>query len=47
MFCSATKGYDGVMADIFSLGVVLFILVMGFYPFDKPNITDNRYKYIS
>ena len=47
MFCCATKGYDGVMADIFSLGVVLFILVMGFYPFDKPNITDNRYKYIS
>jgi serine/threonine protein kinase len=47
MFCCATKGYDGIMADIFSLGVVLFILVMGFYPFDKPNITDSRYKFIS
>lgn len=47
MFCCATKGYDGVPADIFSLGIVLFILVMGFYPFDKPNITDSRYKYIS
>ena len=47
MFCCATKGYDGVMADIFSLGVVLFILVMGFYPFEKPNITDSRYKFIS
>ena len=47
MFCCATKGYDGVMADIFSLGVCLFILVMGFYPFDKPNITDSRYKFIS
>ena len=46
MFCCATKGYDGVMADIFSLGVVLFVLVMGFYPFDKPNITDSRYKFI-
>ena len=47
MFNCATKGYDGVLADIFSLGIVLFILVMGFYPFDKPNITDSRYKYIS
>ena len=47
MFSCATKGYDGILADVFSLGVVLFILVMGFYPFDKPNITDSRYKYIS
>lgn len=46
MFSCATIGYDGVGADIFSLGIVLFILVMGFYPFDKPNITDNRYKLI-
>ena len=46
MFSCATIGYDGVMADIFSLGIVLFILVMGFYPFDKPNITDNKYKFI-
>ena len=47
MFSCATKGYDGILADIFSLGVVLFVLVMGFYPFDKPNITDSRYKFIS
>ena len=47
MFSCATKGYDGILADIFSLGIVLFVLVMGFYPFDKPNITDNRFKYIS
>ena len=46
MFSCATKGYDGVLADTFSLGVVLFVLVMGFYPFDKPNIMDNRYKLI-
>ena len=47
MFSCATKGYDGVLADIFSLGVVLFVLVMGFYPFDKPNMFDSRYKLIS
>jgi len=27
------KTYDGTKSDIFSLGVVLFILVMGSYPF--------------
>ena len=47
MFSCATKGYIGTLSDIFSLGVVLFVLVMGFYPFDKPNITDVRYKMIS
>ena len=47
MFSCATKGYDGALADIFSLGVVLFVLVMGFYPFDKPNMFDSRYKLIS
>ena len=46
MFSCATKGYDGVLADIFSLGVVLFVLVMGFYPFNKPNMIDSRYKLI-
>ena len=46
MFSCATKGYDGTLADTFSLGVVLFVLVMGFYPFDKPNIVDSKYKLI-
>ena len=45
-FTSSIMEYEGVPSDIFSLGVVLFLLVMGFYPFEKPNYTDNRYKYI-
>lgn len=45
-FTSSVNEYLGVPSDIFSLGVVLFLLVMGFYPFDKPNYTDNRYKLI-
>ena len=45
-FTTSAKEYHGVPSDIFSLGVVLFLLVMGFYPFEKPNCTDNRYKLI-
>ena len=45
-FTSSTKEYQGIPSDIFSLGVVVFLLVMGFYPFEKPNYTDNRYKLI-
>ena len=45
-FTSSVMEYQGIPSDIFSLGVVLFLLVMGFYPFEKPNCTDNRYKYI-
>ena len=45
-FTSSVMEYQGVPTDIFSLGVVLFLLVMGFYPFEKPNYTDSRYKLI-
>ena len=45
-FTSSSMEYEGIPTDIFSLGVVLFLLVMGFYPFEKPNFTDNRYKFI-
>ena len=39
-----TLGYDGVKNDIFSLGIMLFTLLFGFYPFSKPNIADTVYK---
>ena len=45
-FTSSVNEYSGVTSDIFSLGVVLFLLVMGFYPFEKPHYTDNRHKLI-
>ena len=38
--------YDGIKADIFSLGVILFALVFGKFAFEKPLSNDSNYKYI-
>lgn len=45
-FNMGDKGYDGVKNDIFSLGVVLFALIMAQLPFDHSNMSDQRYKFI-
>ena len=41
------RPYNGKSADIFSLGIVLFILVTGKLPFKMALPNDNLYKYIS
>ena len=40
------KNYDGKKKDIFSLGVLLFLLVTGIKPFEVPFGKDKLYKYI-
>lgn len=40
------KGYDGAKADIWSCGVVLFVLLAGYLPFQDPNLLE-MYKKIS
>lgn len=40
------KTYDGVAVDIFSTAVVLFILVLGFFPFKQAKKVDDYYSLI-
>lgn len=41
------KDYNGTCADIFSIGVILFVLVTGKLPFGKAHISDPMYKFIA
>lgn len=41
----AKRGYDGVKIDIWSCGVILFVLTAGYLPFNDPNLM-NMYKKI-
>lgn len=41
----AGKKYEGLMADIWSCGIILFAMVCGYLPFEDPN-TSLLYKKI-
>ena len=40
------KVYNGTQSDVFSLGVILFKIVLGKYPFQLAAETDSKYKLI-
>ena len=40
------KTYHGKQVDIFSMGVIVFILAQGIYPFNEASSTDPYYKMI-
>ena len=41
-----TKGFDALKNDIFSLGILLFVITIGDFPFQKASYSDYKYRYI-
>jgi serine/threonine protein kinase len=39
-------GYDGIKSDIFSLGVLLFVITVGRFPFNASSFSDKKYRLI-
>jgi Protein kinase domain len=42
-----TVPFDGYAVDMWAAGVILFLMLTGFPPWDRPSPTDERFKYMS
>ena len=43
---ASIAGYDGIKSDIFSLGVLLFVITVGRFPFNVCGYSDKKYRLI-
>ena len=41
-----SKEYDGRLSDVFSFGVVIFIIVVGYFPFSTAEMSDDFYNFL-
>mmetsp|Transcript_29858 Transcript_29858/g.59499 ORF Transcript_29858/g.59499 Transcript_29858/m.59499 type:complete len:567 (+) Transcript_29858:178-1878(+) len=45
--CKNKEPFDGHAVDLWGAGVILFLMLTGFPPWEKPILTDERFKYMS
>lgn len=45
--CKNQLPFDGPAVDLWAAGVILFLMLTGFPPWERPVLTDERFKYMS
>eukprot|EP00581_Thalassiosira_minuscula_P015092 CAMPEP_0183735360 /NCGR_PEP_ID=MMETSP0737-20130205/46407_1 /TAXON_ID=385413 /ORGANISM="Thalassiosira miniscula, Strain CCMP1093" /LENGTH=540 /DNA_ID=CAMNT_0025969081 /DNA_START=153 /DNA_END=1772 /DNA_ORIENTATION=+ len=45
--CKNQLPFDGPAVDLWAAGVILFLMLTGFPPWERPMLTDERFKYMS
>jgi len=44
---ASNSSFDGEKVDLFAVGVILFVMVTGFAPWERPHFSDERFRYMS
>jgi serine/threonine protein kinase len=45
--CKNQLPFDGPAVDLWAAGVILFLMLMGVPPWERPDLTDDRFRYMS